>query len=105
MTLVTLTRDVNGLPRAVTAEDFAPLSWFLEQDIQNDDRACAYIIDECSRISHEGGLLEMSGNAHTIEITRDKVVIRNDYAPLPNSCTVLMGDFIESLKAWRVFSR
>jgi len=100
MNRLTIFRSSDGFLRAITDPELAPLAWFLEQDVQNDEQSCREIIEACEKISTHGGSWELAGNAHSIIITQDKVAITNDYAPPPNFCEVAINDFKNSMAIW-----
>jgi hypothetical protein len=96
-----LFRDEDGYARAATDEEFAPLGWFLEQDVQADPIYCQQLIAICDGVLAGGGEWSATGNAHTITISADGATIENEFV-LDDSggCTLAVRDLRQALEAW-----
>jgi len=95
-------KDVDGYPRAKYQPRYDVLSWFLEQDIQGSLWNCDEMLCICKELflgkrRHFQG----TGNAHTVTIQENRVLIENEFADPPESCELTLEDFITVLNSWK----
>lgn len=91
-----------GALRAVVDPSSAPLAWYLEQDLQASVEHCDKVLAECARVTQSGGEWSGTGNAHTVTINPQRVLIENEYVEgEKGACELTTADFIAAVTAWR----
>lgn len=91
-----LCADVGTLPRMLKS--------FLEQDVQGSVEACQGWL-QAIRDVRQGVQAAMSGtgNAHSVELTKEGVVIENIWDETLGSATMSLDTFECALEEWRKF--
>lgn len=101
--------DEHGIRRAFVISPYELLGWYLEDDVQGSLYHCKLLFSVIEKVKN-GALEEWSGtgNAHTITITQDRVVLENEYlleseeTPRRN-CEIPLIEFEKALKEWFQF--
>ena len=93
--------DKDGSPKARGPASEKVLMTFLEVDVQGSDHICRDLMDDLTAIEDESDdSREFIGNAHTVTIAPDGVVIEStDTAPY----NVPLKHFREILEDWEAF--
>jgi hypothetical protein len=96
--------DEHASRRAEVNSPYEMVGWYLEQDIQGGVNSCRRLFGIIEKVKN-GVESEYSGtgNAHTITITSDKVVIENEYSDPLETCEVPLIKFEKALKEWFQF--
>ena len=95
-------RDEEGYCR-VDAKDLHPLiAAYLEQDVQGDPVACQELFGILEEVEH-GRRVEWSGtgNAHTVTIRPDAVVIHNEWDDSLGDAHLPRDVFRGCIEAWQ----
>jgi len=100
--MITCYIDKQGYPRAVTSDEgLSSIAAYFEQDIQFSLHSVALIEDAISKI--EKGTLnkwEGTGNAFTLQITPELVLVQNEFEN-DLSSTLSLEDFRKALESWQ----
>ena len=102
--------DEHGFRRAEVSPPYQLLGWYLEDDVQGSLYHCKLLFSEIEKVK-AGVEPEFSGtgNAHTVTITRDKVVIENEYliesedCDISRICEIPLVEFEQALTQWFEF--
>jgi uncharacterized protein YacL (UPF0231 family) len=94
-------RDNHGLLRAEFGDRGGVLGSFLEQDIQGSVASCKHFLELIAEME-QGRRKEWSGtgNAHTVTIRPDGVVIENAWDETLPVSRVSLQEFKECLSEW-----
>ena len=102
--------DKDGSPKARGPASEKVLMTFLEVDVQGSDHICRDLMDDLIAIEDESDdMREFIGNAHTVVITPDGIVISpnladsEDPSAKPGSYHVPLKHFREVLEDWEAF--
>ena len=105
--------DKDGSPRARGPASEKVLMTFLEVDVQGSDHICHDLLEDLTAIEGESDdSREFIGNAHSVTITADGVVIDRlqgshhqgeDIATTDHPYTVALKHFREILEDWEAF--
>jgi len=97
--------DKDGSPRARGPAAEKVLMNFLEVDVQGSDHICHDLMEDLTAIEDESDdSREFIGNAHSVTITADGVVIETQQDDTPNEpYTVALKHFREVLEDWEAF--
>jgi uncharacterized protein YacL (UPF0231 family) len=93
--------DGNGVLRATSDAKNALLATFFEQDVQGSLGVCGELQSVIEEI--ESGIRESwisTGNAHTISINREHVVIHNEWSDEFGDTRIILQDFKACLDEW-----
>ncbi|MCZ6677555.1 MAG: YacL family protein [Candidatus Poribacteria bacterium] len=102
--------DENGFRRAEVSPPYELLGWYLEGDVQGSIYTCKLLLSEIEKA--KAGVEEEysgTGNAHTITIKRDKVVIENELlnetkdCEMSQICEIPLPEFEKALTQWFEF--
>jgi len=102
--------DEHGFRRGEVSSPYELVGWFLEQDVQGSLYHCQLLFSEIEKVK-TGVESEYSGtgNAHTITITREQVVIENEYliesedCDISRICEMPLLEFEQALTQWFEF--
>jgi hypothetical protein len=102
--------DQNCIRRAEVNPPYRLLGWYFEDDVQGSLYTCKLLFSEIEKVK-AGIVPEVSGtgNAHTITITPDKVVIENEYLiesddfQMSRTCEMPVAEFEKALTQWFEF--
>ncbi len=94
--------DKNNCPRAEYQPPNEILGWYLEQDVQSSPATCDEMLSVCSDVlSGQKESWEGVGNAHSIVINREAVVIENEFDESSGPCEVSIEELQTALKLWK----
>ncbi len=92
--------DRQGNPRA-QGEDEA-LCGFLEQDVQGSVRSCDWFLERLEEVvSSSARLWEGTGNAFSVTIHPDKIMIESEFASPVLRTTLSVDDFRRAIQDWK----
>ena len=96
--------DEYGVQRAKVSSPYELVGWYLEREIEGDVNSCKRLLGLIDKVKN-GVEPEYrgTGNAHTIMITGDNVVIENEYSDLFDRCEVPLSAFERALTWWLQF--
>ena len=100
--MISCQRDADGYCR-VDADDVHPaVGAYLEQDVQEDPATCQDLLDALDAVQ-AGRQPEWSGtgNAHTLTIRSDAVVIHNEYDDSLGDAVLTPDVFRGCVQAWQ----
>ena len=96
--------DSDGVPRARGPLSEQVLMNFLETDVQGDDHICHDLMEDITAI--EAGTAEtreFTGNAHTVTIGREGIIIVTEQLNSQEPYTTGLKHFREILEDWEAF--
>ncbi|MBI1929410.1 YacL family protein [Candidatus Poribacteria bacterium] len=99
--------DPSGIRRAEVSPPYELVGWYLMDDVQGGIYSCKELLSIIEKVK-TGVESEYSGtgNAHTITITKDKVVIENEYliesedCDISRICEIPLFEFEKALTQW-----
>jgi hypothetical protein len=102
--------DEHGFRRAKVSPPYELLGWYFEGDVQASIYHCKLLFSEIEKVK-AGIVPETSGtgNAHTITITPDRVVIENEFliesddSQMSRTCEMPLIEFEKALTQWFEF--
>ena len=96
--------DQYGSSRAVFEPSYAPLSIFLEYDVQGSLFSCDEFLSICNDI-RSGKMTKYDGvgNAQYICIKKEGVHIECEYDENAEPCFVSLDDFEHAVQGWKQF--
>jgi len=96
--------DEHGIRRARVDSPYEMVGLFLEGDVQGSLYHCKLLLSIIEKVK-SGMESEWSGtgNAYTITITRDKVVLEYEYSDPLETCEIPLFEFEKALKEWFQF--
>jgi uncharacterized protein YacL (UPF0231 family) len=89
------------LPRVRTPNKYKLLSTYLEQDIQGSITAIDALLYNSMNAKENHTVWEWTGNAHTIIISSNAVLIINEYDDSFGELNLDLDFFIQSLLNWK----
>lgn len=101
---LTIRRDVNGRPTAVAEPPHQPVGWYLEQDVGASSETCELMLAALAEVEgdHRRSWVG-TGNAHTVRIDAEGVLVENAWAIPVSRCTITHDEFRQALASWRDF--
>jgi uncharacterized protein YacL (UPF0231 family) len=96
-----LFRDEDGMFRAEAGGDCQALGGYLEQDVQKDPEACRELLQQVEKV-RKGAIeeWELTGNAYSLTLTRDKARIENLFSQSEKPCEMSLDDFEQAVSGW-----
>jgi len=96
--------DEHGFRRAEVSPPYQLLGWYLEDDVQGSLYHCKLLFSEIEKVK-AGVEPEFSGtgNAYTITITGDKVLLEDEYSEPLTTCEIPLFEFEQALTQWFEF--
>ncbi len=96
--------DEYGVQRAEVSSPYELVGWYLEQEIEGDVHSCKRLLRRIEKVKKEAESEHRgTGNAHTITVTGDNVVIENEYSDLFDRCEIPLIEFERALTEWLKF--
>jgi len=102
--------DEHGIRRAEVSSLYELLGWYLEGDVQASIYHCKLLFSEIKKVkTYVKEEFSGTGNAHTITITRDKVIIENEFliesedCGASRICEMSLNEFEKALTQWFEF--
>ncbi len=96
--------DEHGFRRAEVDSPYEMVGWFFEENVQGSIYHCKLLFSEIEKVK-AGVESEFSGtgNAYTITITGDKVLLEDEYSEPLITCEIPLFEFEKALTQWFEF--
>ena len=94
--------DSDGYPWADFSPPYETLGVFLVSDVQSCAETCDIVLSECDAIlSGKEQRISGTGNAHTVTMTREGVLIENEYTDELPPCRLSIEEFRQVIESWK----